>query len=176
MVSCAWCGGMSCKPTGEVNRAATRHAPLYCDKACSGLARRKHKTADQCKSEKAEYDRQRRSALRERLRIEKQAAYRAMVAADPDGVRARERAYRQTRKAAHAEYCRRPEYRDWKQGYDRKYRAQKDFGPFAEAALLLHDLENEIGSRSTFTERAHEKGTINKTQRRKREYEQAVGC
>lgn len=175
-VTCAHCGERSFKPVGAVNRAKARGAPLYCNRECAGLGRQKHKTAEQIKAEKADYDRQRRAKLAERLRMEKAAYYRAKVAADPGGVRAQERAYRQTRKAAHAEYCRRPEYRDWKSSYDRKYRAQKDFGPFAEAALVLRDLEGEITRRATRTEIYAENGTLNKTQRRKREYAKAVGC
>lgn len=174
-VRCAWCERVSFKPMRDVNRAEARGAPLYCNRECAGLGRRKHKTPEQLKLEKAEYDRARRAALGEKLLAEKRAAYHAAVAANPDLIRTKQREHRRKRKSHHAEYCRRPEYKKWKVQYDRQYRAHKDFGPYAEAALILTDIETEINARSTFTERAVAKGTLNKRTQRRRDYEQAIG-
>jgi len=71
----------------------------------------------------------------------------------------------------HLEYCRRPEYRKWKAEYDRKYLARKQFGSFGEAAIVLNELIAEIGERSTFTERAVDKDTLNKRNTRRRDYD-----
>lgn len=149
---------------------------IYCNRVCSGLGRRVNKSAEQRKAEKAEYDRARRAELGEELLRQKAAARRALLAANPELVRAREKANRDARKAEHAEYCRRPEYRDWKRNYDRKHRANKFFGPFAEAFLVLRDLESELAGRASKYERYAANGTLNKTQKRKRAYEQGTHC
>jgi hypothetical protein len=135
---------------------------------CAGLARRKHKSREQKIAEKAAYDAEYRERNRARIKARKAAAYRT----NPN--RERERAYRQANMARHVEYCRRPQYREWKVAYDRKYRAQKDFGPFADAALVLRDLEIEISSRATRTEIYAANGTLNKSLKRRRDYESLV--
>ena len=63
------------------------------------------------------------------------------------------------------------EYRKWKAEYDRKYRSQKLYGPFAEAFLTLRELEEEIGVRATRTEIYTANGTLNKWKQRRRDYE-----
>lgn len=57
------------------------------------------------------------------------------------------RLLRQKRMSDHIEYCRNPEYKDWKKGYDEKYRAQKYFGEFAEAAVVLKEIDKIIDSK-----------------------------
>lgn len=171
-IICMHCRQPFEKERGAVNRANRAGLNLYCGRRCSGLGRRKNKTVGQKKAEKAAYDRQRRAELGDVLLAKKRAAYRAELAADPEKVRTRQREYRRERKAAHNEYCRRPEYRKWKRQYDRQYRANRDYGPFADAFLMLQDLESELDSRASKYERSLMNGTLNKTQRRKREYEQ----
>lgn len=175
-VRCTHCNELSFKPVRDVNRAEAKGAPLYCDRTCAGAARRSNKTLAQKRADKAEYDRARRAALGERLLAKKRAAYHAEVKANPEKVRERERRNRAKRKNAHAEYCRRPEYREWKQSYDRRYRADRIYGPFAQAFLTLRDLETELAGRASKYERYSENGTLNKCQRRKRDYEQATHC
>lgn len=170
-VTCAQCGTVSYKPVGAVNRSQAKGAPLYCNRECAGIGRRKNRTANEKKHLKAEYDRKRRAELGDALLAEKRAAYHAKVAVDPVSARAKEREARQRRMPKHVEYCRRPEYRKWKAQYDRQYLARKQFGDFGEAAIVLNDLCSEIASRSTFTERAILKGTLNKHTQRRREYE-----
>lgn len=169
--NCAHCGCQTAKEAGLVNRARRLGAPLYCGKVCSGQARRISRTPEERKALKADYDRKRREELGEALLAEKRAAYHAAVAADPVGHRAKEREQRKRRSAQHVEYCQRPEYRKWKQKYDRQYRARKEFGDFGEAAIVLNDLIAEINSRTTRTEIYRQNGTLNKWIARRREYE-----
>lgn len=70
----------------------------------------------------------------------------------------------------HVEYCRRPEYKVKKREYDLKYRAERQFGEFAEAFMVLSDIEREINDRATRYEIGRDNGTINKAQLRRRQY------
>jgi hypothetical protein len=167
-IVCAHCGQPALLKASAINRAAKHGARLFCSRACAGLARRKHKSREQKVAEKAAYDLEYRERNKARIKAQKAAAYRA----NPN--RERERAYRQANRARHVEYCRRPQYRKWKANYDRQHRAQKDFGPFAEAALVLRDLEIEISSRATRTEIYAANGTLNKSLKRRRDYESLV--
>lgn len=174
-VRCAHCNALNFKSVSEINRAEKRNSPLYCNRECSGQARRLHRSDTEKKQYKADYDRQRREKIGKIIRAQKRAAYHAAVAADPDAVRAKEKAHRDKRMPHHVEYCRRPEYRKWKAAYDQKHRAYKQFGPFGEAAIILNQLDVEIRSRATWTEIARDKGTLNKTQERKRDYARKTG-
>ena len=149
---------------------------LYCDKACSALGRRRHKTIEQSRAEKSEYDRARRAALGEVLLEKKRACYYKELAENPELLRERQKANRDGRRREHIEYCRRPEYKEWKREYDRQHRAIKHYGPFAESFLALMELEAEVASRATRYEIYAQNSTLSKTQKRKREYEKAVGC
>ncbi len=177
-IRCGHCNALLFKPVRDVNRAEKHSAPLFCNKACFGLAHRDPNppTAEQRRIAKAEYDRQRRADLGEELRAQKRAARLRLLAENPALVRQREKANRDANRDRHAEYCRTPEYREWKAQYDRQYLAKKQYGPFAEAALTLRALEEEITCRATRFEIYTERGTLNKTQRRKRDYAKAVGC
>lgn len=164
-IICAYCGKEAMKETREINRAARGSAPLYCGRTCAGEARRTFKPDAQKRAEKAAYDamyRLRDPEDRKRRRAEyHQRTYDPVKAA----------AERKLKMPRHVEYCRRPEYRKWKTDYDRKYCARKNYGPFAEAALVLRDLEAEIGTRATRTEIAIANGTLNKWTQRRRDYE-----
>lgn len=172
-VKCAWCKKPVRKLLRDINRAAKRGGKMYCDRSCSSHARRNPNppSEEDRRARKADYDRERRAKLGEVLLAEKRAAYREAVASNPDAIRERERRNRQARAEQHAEYCRTPEYRKWKAQYDRQYRAEKQFGPFAEAALTLLELQEEISSRATRTEIYATNGPLNKWTQRRREYE-----
>lgn len=163
--TCAHCGATAAKEAGHVNRSRRRGAALYCDKSCSSHARRIEKTREQKAAEKAEYDRMYRAREAETLKAKKAAYYQRT--AD----REKEREDRKRRMPQHVEYCRRPEYREWKKRYDRQYLARKKFGDFGEAAIILNDLIAEINSRSTRTEIYRQNGTLNKWIARRRDYE-----
>ena len=174
-IICAYCGNGAMKHNSAIGRSERIGAPLYCDRACAGKARRVCLPESVRKAEKADYDRRRRAELGEALREAKRLAYRAAVAANPERVRTAQKANREARKQQHLEYCRRPEYRKWKADYDRKYRSRKEFGDFGEAAILLNDLIAEINARITRTEIYRQNGTLNKWITRRRQYDQAVG-
>jgi hypothetical protein len=153
------------QPVRYVNRAEKKGANLFCDRACAGLFRRVQRPPEEKKALKAAYDARRREDLRDRLRAEKAAYHKRTY--DP----AKARNLRKATMPRHVEYCRRPAYRKWKADYDRKHRATKQFGPFAEAAILLGDLESEILSRATRYEIDLANGTLNKKLQRRRDYE-----
>jgi hypothetical protein len=142
--------------------------------AGAGEARRVNppKDSPEGKAFKSEYDRRRRAVLGDVLREKKRAAYHAAVERDEAAVREKQRAQRAARVDDHNAYCRRPEYVAKKRDYDVVYRARQDFGDFAEAALVLRDIEREVDERATRDERAAAKGTVNKKQTRRRRHDQ----
>jgi len=103
--------------------------------------------------------------LADEIRAAKRAYHLATY--DPE----KERVKRAAKMPRHIEYCRQPAYRAWKREYDRRYCAEKQFGEFAEAALLLGDLKAEVSERMTRLEIATLNGTLNKRLQRKHEHE-----
>lgn len=164
-MECAYCGMKVNQPTGAINRAKKKGFPIYCNKVCAGLGRRKNKTIEQKKEEKRIYDMEYRKKNRAKLKALKAMRYQR----DRDPVK--EAAYRKAHMRRHVEYCRTPEYKAWKKEYDQKFRAKKFYGEFWESAILALAIDREIESRMDWVEVAREKGTINKTQQRRREYE-----
>ena len=130
-----------------------------------GLAKRANRTADEKKSIKSEYDRKRRAELADRLNAEKAAYYQRTR--NPE----KEREARKLRMPKHIEYCRQPKYKAYKQQYDRQYRAEREYGEFGNAALVLFDIEREVRERASRVDIAIANGTLNKSTQRKREYE-----
>ena len=163
---CAHCGKTADKPSGHVNRSRRDGMALYCDRVCSGLGRRKPpKTEAQRKAEKRAYDAARRVELADRLKAEKREYHKRTY--DP----AKAAEARKRRMPSHVEYCRRPEYREWKRQYDRQYRAQKEYGDFAECFLLVMDIRAECLSQQSDYEMRHAKGRVAMTQQRRRDYD-----
>jgi hypothetical protein len=162
-ITCPQCGDVSLKPHGAVNRANKIGAPVYCGKRCAGLGRRKNKTAEQKKAEKAEYDREYRKKNKSKLKGQKKEYHHRTY--DPD----KARAWRQTehRKNYHNEYCRRPENRE----KDRIRYAKRKYGEFFESARLLIQIEEEVLKQSSRYEVNLEAGKLNKSNKRKRDYE-----
>jgi len=151
----------------HVNRAAKVGAPLYCGRVCAGLARRNKNppTDEQRREAKAAYDAKRREgAQREKILAQKRDHYYA----NHERISAKLAEYRAAHMDRHVEYCRQPEYRAWKSVYDRRRRAEMNFGDFSEAALLLADVEREITERSSKYEIYLTNGTLNKAQQRRR--------
>jgi len=167
-IICAHCGKKSEKPKGHVNLSNRKGAPLFCDRKCAGLGRRIEKTAAQRKEEKRLYDLAYREKNRDWLTMYKQMAYQR----DKDPVK--EAAYRKRFAERHKEYCRTPEYRAWKQQYDKQHRAKNIYGEFSEAFLLLMEIEQEVESRASNYDIRGINGTRNKTQERKRSYERTI--
>ena len=163
-IICDFCKKESDKPSGEVNRAKNAGLKIYCDRRCSGLGRRKHKTKTQKVEEKRLYDMEYRERNMERILREKREHY--LRTRDPE----KEREVRKKRMHLHVAYCRRPEYKRWKKQYDEEYRAKKDYGEFWESFILALNIRNEALSRMTDYEIRISNGTLNKLQQRKRAY------
>lgn len=155
---CPYCNIEFEKANNYVNKAKSINAPLYCSKACSGLARRKEITQEQFKANKAEYDKKRRADKAEEIKKQKKEYYKT-----PSG-RATQKRNRNQQKENHLQYCRTPEYREWKRQYDELYNAKLAFGEFAEAALILENICNIVDNR----EAVKLKGTYGKSTKRKR--------
>jgi hypothetical protein len=161
-IKCAHCKKISDKPSGAVNRANAINAPLFCDRRCAGLSRRKNKTKAQRIEEKRVYDAEYRRKNSAMLKTKKAAWHKASY--DPETARIE----RKKRMAFHVEYCRRPSYKLWKREYDRRYRA-KEYGPFADAYQLSIELNREIKARMTNYEIRQQNETFGKAQKRARQ-------
>lgn len=165
IITCAQCGKLALRRTGEVNRARSAGLRLFCDRACSAVGRR---TDTRTRAEKAaakrQYDIEYRANNRAVLKAKKAEYFQRTY--DP----AKAAIERQKIMPRHIEYCRRPEYREWKRKYDRQYRAENEYGEFAECFLLIMDIRNECLSQMTDYEIRYAKGGIAKTQQRKRAY------
>jgi hypothetical protein len=164
---CAHCGRTADKPAGAVNRSRSAGLRLFCDRRCSGIGRRKPpKSKAQKVEEKRLYDMEYRHLNREMLRAKKRARHLATY--DPE----KERVKRKARMPRHVEYCRRPEYKRWKSQYDRQYRA-REYGAFAEAFVLLLDVNREIRTRRASKYDKYEQNqTQNKALARRRDESQ----
>ena len=158
MNRCCTCGRF-------VARSARTGLRLFCDRFCFGKSRRKYKTISQRKLEKRLYDMEYRALNVARLKREKAEWFQRTY--DPE----KARIIRAKNMPRHVEYCRRTIYKAYKREYDKSYRAQQDYGDFWEAGMLLIELDNEIAQRATKEELALAKGTVNKAQTRRREYE-----
>ncbi len=160
-IRCAHCRKVAERQTSAVNRARKDGLPIFCDRRCAGLARRKHKTKAQKVAEKRAYDMAYRRKNIERLKAEKAAYFQRTY--DPK----KAAVVRKARMHLHVAYCRQPRYRALKQAYDQK-RRDNEYGPFAEAARLAIDLNREVKSRSSNYEIRRQNQTGNKRQERAR--------
>lgn len=163
-IICAYCSAEATKEVGGVNRAQRHGRPVYCGRECAGLAHRRWKTPAQRKAEKQAYDARRRAEKADDLKAAKREYHKRTY--NP----ARAAVERKKRAAKHAEYCRRPEYREWKSVYDRQHRAVKNYGDFADCFFLVLDIRDECLRQMTDYEIRMAKGTFGKTQQRKRDY------
>jgi len=164
-ITCPVCSSKAMKEVGSINRAKKKGAPIFCSKECCYQHRRKHKTLEQRKAEKRDYDKQYRAKNADKLRTLKATRFRR----DYDPIKAAE--YRKSRMHIHLEYCRTPKYKKWKADYDKKYLAKKKYGEFSECHLLAQQIREECLSRMTDYEIRITKGTFAKSKQRKRSYE-----
>jgi hypothetical protein len=163
---CGYCDAVVPQSQSSIRRALREGKPLYCNRACSGMARRVPR--DQKRAAKRVYDAQYRTGKATEISAKKAAYYRRTR----DPVKERER--RRKNMGRHVEYCRRPEYRACKADYDRE-RSSREYGEYAEAYLLLLDLEREIRSRATSYERLKARGYYTRSaQQRRRELWQTI--
>ena len=162
------CANIVRQSVGLVNRALRNGQPLYCGRRCAGIARQQVRTVEEQKEIKRLYDAARRTRLRERLKAQRAAYFQRTYNPAEAAVK------RHERMPYHVEYCRQPQYKKKKAGYDRKRRAA-EYGDFAEAYLLLLGVDREVNSRSSDYEIRLQNGTLNKTTRRRRDYTASVG-
>ncbi len=160
-VRCASCGKRFKKRAIDVARSP--NGRFFCDKKCFGLSRRKGKPKAQKVAEKRIYDAEYRRKNIAMLKAKRHAYFKRTY--DPVAAAV----VRKARMPLHVEYCRRPEYRKWKKAYDKKYLAKRTYGPFAEAAMMVSDLNFEIKGRMTNHDIKWENKTCNKSQFRRRE-------
>lgn len=140
-----------------------RNGPhVYCDRQCTGIARRKFKTDTQKKSEKALYDTMYRARNLTSIKSKKRDYFKRTY--DPKQAAV----VRRKRMPIHVEYCRRPEYRKKKSAYDETRRDRLQFGEFAESAKLLRQIESEVEKRMSKYNIRLQQGTLTKAQTRKR--------
>lgn len=171
---CDTCGETFDAIPGAVNRATKLGTKVrFCSRPCAGLARRAPPVPiDEKRRKKSAYDAAHRAAKAAEIRAKKNAAYLANHAerlrqmaekrADP--------VYREKMRAYQREHSARPEWKAHKKTYDRRFKAEKKYGPeWAEAAIALWELEDAISEKMpTRQERYAAKGTLNKSQARKR--------
>lgn len=160
LIICAHCGNQADFPAGKVNRAKKVGLKLFCSRVCFGLSRRANKSTEQKKLEKYEYDKKYRAVHAER----RQTTIKAYNES-PAG-RAMQKRNREKFKQNHLEYCRTPEYRLYKKEYDQVHRAKNLYGEFFEAAIILNKIDLLILPEKK--EAKIQKGTYNKSQKRKR--------
>jgi hypothetical protein len=168
-VPCAWCGLPTQKEPRDINPASNRGMFLYCGRECSGLGRRANKSKEQKVAEKRLYDAEYRIRNLEMLKSKKAAYFQKTY--NPDVAREKRKAIM----PRHVEYCRQPEYKAYKRQYDRQYRAKLDFGEYWECAILILDMNEEIGARITRNQIYAQNGTQNKSLRRKRDFARLIG-
>lgn len=162
---CSYCGkSFLVIHVGAYNRSVKSGLNVFCNLRCFGLSRRLNETDEEKKSAKSFYDMFLRVSKTEdeliKESFENAFYFQLDYRSNPDKYKEQ----RRKRMPKHVEYCRRPEYKQYKINYDKKYRAKKDYGIFWEAAIILIDLEKEIDNRLV----KNELGLINKSQKRKR--------
>lgn len=166
-VKCPQCKRRVMLIVGKVNRARKMGYEIFCSRECSSEARRFYKGIEQKKEEKRLYDLEYRTKNKAILKAKKARAFQER----PQWRRDYEIEYRKKNMKRHVEYCRDPEYREWKKKYDAQYRAQQEVGEYWESLMLAISINNEVKSRISKEEIAIAKGYYNKSQQRRRDYE-----
>lgn len=173
MFTCCYCKKtFIVKPNniGSRRRSIRLGLPIYCGQKCTGLARRLNESPEEKKAIKYLYDAFLHISMtdeeRELDELQRMVYFQWDYARNPEKHRKR----RQERMDIHVEYCKQPEYKEWKKGYDEQYRAKKDYGDWWEAAIALKNLNKEID----FRESKKELKIYNKTQKRKRAWQKQL--
>lgn len=160
---CDFCHNPTGKSIGQLNRARKEGLKIFCNRKCFGLSKRKNKTEKEKKEEKRLYDIEYRKKNVDRLKKQKAEYFKKDYAAHPEK-------YKEIRRKnyhKHLEYLSTSKYKQWKKEYDKRYRAKKNFGVFAECQLILQELSEIVPSKKA----KYDLGLINKSQIRKRNYE-----
>lgn len=156
--NCHHCNKEILKEAGHVNRANSLGMGLYCNKTCFGLANRNNKTIEQKKAEKKIYDEKYREHNFKKIKAKKHAYFKRTYDKEKAAI------VRKQRSSYHAEYCRRPDYREWKKQYDAVYRAKKEGGEFWESLIIINMIQKEYDDKMV----RQQNNLHNKSQKRKR--------
>jgi hypothetical protein len=157
---CAYCKSVFEIATGAYNRAIGKGLNVYCNKTCAGFGRRK--TVEEKKARVAEYDKERRRLLADRIKREKAEYHKRTYDPVQAAIKRKERMH------LHIERMRQPKWVAYKREYDKKRRAKMDYGEFGEAAILLRSLESELERKSPeLLVIKFQNKTVNKSQFRK---------
>ncbi len=163
---CRTCGDTFLAKQTYINHG---RVPKYCSRPCCSVSKRHHRSIANKKELKRLYDIRYRARRRDSLLTEKRDYYRA----NRDRLLSKMAVYRQTpaykvRRRAYLSGYWNPEKKSVKKDYDRKFGAQKKYGPLWEIHYLTVLLNEEIKYRmSNYEIRLHNK-TNNKAQRRAR--------
>lgn len=166
IAKCNLCGCDFNKSAGHLNRAMKLGVNVFCSKQHFYESRRIQRSDEEKKRIKTEYDDKYRRL--EKVKIKKAEYFKKDYAKNPDKYKKE----RQRRYTAHLKYLQTDGYKKWKADYDKKYLAKKHFGEFAEAAIILTEIEKIIDSKKV----KYENGiTINKSsQKRQRKWQQQL--
>lgn len=159
--NCHQCGKDFNVHVGHYNRAMNVSGKVYCNRTCAGLGRRKNYTDAEKKEAKRLYDIEYSKRNVEEKKIKKHEYFKRTY--DPQKAAIE----RKKKMPKHIEYCRQPEYRKCKKNYDKVYHSKKNFGEMYECAIILFELESILDSKKIKIEN----NIINKTQKRKREWQ-----
>lgn len=160
---CPVCNSSFKKVLGHYNRAVKKRLKVYCNRTCSGIGRRKSK--EEKKAVKAAYDKKIYNTPERKLA--RKRYFKKSYEENPE----KYRLIRRSRYKKHLEYLNNPEYKLWKKEYDKKYRAKKHYGAFAEAALILSELELFL-KQNMPDELKFQMGITNKKQKRNKLWQQ----
>lgn len=170
---CSYCGKASSRGTGDVNAALKRGDNLYCGRACSGLGRRTGKKKKQLKEEKRLYDVEYRKNNEEMLKAKKKEYFAQTYNPEKAAIdRAKEKIEKPHIEKKRLEYIKTPEYKARKKKYDRPHRLIKKYGSvWGECMALTLEIRDECLSRMSDYEIRKQAGTLNKSNKRKQDYE-----
>ncbi len=146
---------------------------LYCDRKCAGLARRNYRCDAELKESKRLYDIEYRAKNIDRITAEKKVYFQETY--DPEKAaeeRAKAKLERPHVEAGRRKYMASPGYRASKKKYDRHYKAVQNYGDeWGPCMALVLDIRDECLNQMSDYEIRHSKGTLSKSQTRKRDYE-----
>lgn len=140
-IVCAYCNKESERQAGHVNRAIKLNSPLFCNRTCAGLNRRKNLTDEQKKQIKKEYDVAYRA---KNLEVKRKKAHEYHKKTyDPQKAAIE----RKAKMHLHIARMRQPKWVEYKKNYDKKRQAQMRYGELWECFLLVEEIQSQYDDR-----------------------------